>query len=76
VKTAGWELMMRFVQLGAGAAIVNAYCMPPKGLIAVPIPELPRLNFQLLHLRGRGRSGEVGRLRGLLLAATAGWRAR
>jgi LysR family transcriptional regulator, low CO2-responsive transcriptional regulator len=76
VETAGWELMMRFVQLGVGVAIVNAYCMPPKGLIAVPIPELPRLNFQLLHLRGRGRDGEVGRLRGLLLEVTAGWRAR
>lgn len=75
-ETAGWELMMRFVQLRVGVAIVNAYCMPPKGLIAVPIPELPRLNFQLLHLRGRGRDGEVGRLRGLLLEVTAGWRAR
>jgi LysR family transcriptional regulator, low CO2-responsive transcriptional regulator len=41
VETAGWELMIRFVQLGVGVAIVNAYCMPPKELNAVPIPELP-----------------------------------
>jgi len=76
VETAGWELMMRFVQLGAGVAVVNAYCAPPKGLVAVSIPELPRLNFQLVHLRGRGRTGEVGRLRSLLLEGTSGWRSR
>lgn len=76
VETAGWELMMHFVQLGVGLAIVNAYCTPPKGLVAVSIPELPRLNFQLVHLPDRGRTGDVGRLRTLLLGATSGWRGR
>lgn len=36
VEASGWELMMHFVKLGLGMAIVNSCCAVPKGLIKKP----------------------------------------
>jgi DNA-binding transcriptional LysR family regulator len=74
VETSGWELIMRFVQMGAGLAVVNACCVPPRGLVTIPVPELPVLNFQLLRLRGHTLGEDAGALQELLLAETASWR--
>jgi DNA-binding transcriptional LysR family regulator len=74
VETSGWELIMRFVQMGAGFAIVNACCVPPKGLVSIPVPELPVLKFQLLRLRGSTLGEDAKALQDLLLSETAGWR--
>ena len=33
VEASGWELMMRFAELGLGVAIVNDFCSPPRGTV-------------------------------------------
>jgi DNA-binding transcriptional LysR family regulator len=74
VEASGWELMVRFVSMGIGVAVVNEYCRLPKGLIAVPLPELPGLKFHLFHLRGRTVEGESARLRKLLIESGDAWK--
>ena len=69
VEASGWELMIQFVKMGAGVAVVNAYCNIPRGLVAIPLPELPSLKFHLFHLRGQLMDGELARLKNALLAA-------
>ncbi len=49
VEANGWELMMHFVKLGIGLAIINGTCKLPRGLISRPIPELPKVQYQLLY---------------------------
>lgn len=67
VEASGWELMIQFVKMGIGVAVVNAYCNIPRGLVAIPIPELPSLTFHLFHLRGQLIDGELARLKNFLL---------
>jgi DNA-binding transcriptional LysR family regulator len=52
VEASGWQLMIQFVHMGMGVALVNAYCHIPKELIAIPVPELPGLKFHVFHLSG------------------------
>lgn len=54
VEATGWEVMIRFVELGAGVAIVNECCVIPRSLVAVPIRELPSIRYDLIF-----RSGEL-----------------
>jgi LysR family transcriptional regulator, low CO2-responsive transcriptional regulator len=49
IEANGWELMLHFVQLGLGAAVVNACCRMPKGVVGVPLPELPSVHYWLFH---------------------------
>jgi LysR family transcriptional regulator, low CO2-responsive transcriptional regulator len=49
VEANGWELMLHFVQLGLGAAVVNACCRLPKGVVSIPMPELPSVRYWLFH---------------------------
>lgn len=51
IETSGWDLMIRFVQLGLGQAIVNGCCAIPRGLKALPIREFPTTNYYLLSKR-------------------------
>jgi len=67
VEASGWELMMQFVRLGLGIAVVNAYCNIPKGLVSRPLPDLPSLRFQLFHLRSLDIPPELGRLKDHIL---------
>lgn len=46
-----WELMMHFVQLGLGAAVVNGCCRVPRDLVAIPIREFPKVHYYLLSKR-------------------------
>jgi len=75
VEASGWDLMMHFVRLGLGVAVVNAYCRPPKGTVARPIPELPSLEFQLFHLRTLEIEGELARFKACLLDSRDDWKA-
>jgi LysR family transcriptional regulator, low CO2-responsive transcriptional regulator len=70
----GWELMLSFVAMGLGVAVVNACCRMPKGVVAVALPELPSLRYQCFHLRGMARSSNVDRLRVTLLAHADAWK--
>jgi DNA-binding transcriptional LysR family regulator len=71
----GWELMLSFVAMGAGLAVVNACCRMPEGVVAIALPELPPLRYQCFHLRGMAKSSPAGRLRAALQAHGDAWKA-
>lgn len=73
VEASGWELMLNFVKMRAGIAVVNAYCRIPQGLVKITMPELPSLRFQLFHLKGQVQEGEALRLKNLLLEHVKEW---
>lgn len=75
VEAGGWELMIRFAQLGLGLAVVNACCRIPRGLVARPLPALPPVRYQLLTRPGGARGAGAEALRRALLEKTAAWRA-
>ena len=70
----GWELMLSFVAMGAGAAVVNGCCRMPQGVAAIPIPELPSLRYHCFHLRGLVKSTPAGRLRAALQDHGNAWK--
>jgi DNA-binding transcriptional LysR family regulator len=62
VEAGGWELMIEFVRLGLGLAVVNDYCEIPAALVSVPVPDLPSLKFQICTLTGAKPQGHAARL--------------
>ncbi len=74
VEASGWELMIQFVRMGVGVAVVNEYCRLPKGLVGIPLPELPGLKFHVFHLRGQTVEGEYVRFRKLLIDSGNAWK--
>lgn len=75
VEASGWELLVRFAELGLGLAIVNAFCRVPDGLVGLPMPELPSRAYYLLRRPGAAREGAISALAEALVA-TAGGRSR
>jgi LysR family transcriptional regulator, low CO2-responsive transcriptional regulator len=69
VEANGWELMMRFVELGLGLAIVNDFCSPPRGTVRRPLSGLPSLQYQLLRLRDRQQSPAAVALEAAIIAS-------
>lgn len=67
VEASGWELMLHFVKLGMGIAVVNSVCNNPRGLITRPLPELANVHYYLLHLDSGKRSETQQELAHLLL---------
>ncbi len=76
MEASGWELILSLVGLGCGVAVVNACCRIPKGLVAIPISELPSVPYFCFHLRGAEKQASVARLKTLLLAHGSDWKAR
>jgi DNA-binding transcriptional LysR family regulator len=72
VEANGWPLMLRFVELGVGLAVVNACCRLPAGLVARPVPALPRQRYHVI--RRRAGEGSAAQLVEALLAACAPFR--
>lgn len=70
----GWELMLRFAQLGFGLAVVNACCRIPKGLAAVPLQGYPPLEYHVFHAADRPPAPHVRRLMDALLAHRDHWK--
>ncbi|MDM0010367.1 LysR family transcriptional regulator [Variovorax sp. J22G73] len=70
----GWELMLRFAQLGFGLTVVNACCRIPKGLVAVPLQGYPPLDYHLFHAADRPPATHVLRLWNALLAHGDHWK--
>jgi LysR family transcriptional regulator, low CO2-responsive transcriptional regulator len=68
VEANGWELMMRFAELGLGVAVVNDFCTPPRGTVRRPLSGLPSVQYQLLRLRNRQPSPAVLRLEAAIVA--------
>jgi len=71
----GWELMLRFAQLGFGATVVNACCRIPKGLAAIPLSGYPPLEYHVFHAADRAPNAHVQRLLDALLAHGDHWQA-
>lgn len=71
----GWELMLRFAQLGFGSTVVNACCRIPKGLVAVPLNGYPPLEYHVFHAADRPPNPHVQRLMDALLAHGDHWQA-
>ena len=76
MEASGWELILSFVALGVGIAVVNACCRLPKGIVSVALPELPSLRYHCFHLRGMDKAEAIVRLRTHLLAHGNDWRSR
>jgi LysR family transcriptional regulator, low CO2-responsive transcriptional regulator len=73
VEASGWEPMLHFVALGVGIAIVNACCRLPRGLVARPLPELPRRTYRVIRRRDAALEGATAELHRRLLAHGADW---
>lgn len=69
VEAQGWEVMLHFVKLGIGLAIVNASCAIPRGLVARPLRELPQVHYYIVHLKGRAKAGWQAKLKDTLLSS-------
>jgi DNA-binding transcriptional LysR family regulator len=67
VEANGWEVMMRFTELGMGLAIVNDFCKPPRGTVKRRLVGLPSVQYQLLRLRDRRPSKGVMALQEAIL---------
>jgi hypothetical protein len=75
VEATGWELMLHFVRLGLGTAIVNACCRLPPGVVARPVPELPALQYYMFR-RGRAAARGAMELEAKLLGFADAWQER
>ncbi|XRQ03473.1 LysR substrate-binding domain-containing protein [Actinomadura welshii] len=54
VEAEGWPLLLHFVSLRIGLAIVNGCVVPPAGLTTREIIDLPAVPYYTLHLPSRG----------------------
>lgn len=60
LEAEGWDLMLHFVDLGLGAALVNGCCRIPKTCRAIPVSGLPSVEYSLIRLR-EARQGSACR---------------
>jgi DNA-binding transcriptional LysR family regulator len=65
----GWPLMLKFVEIGLGVAVVNAICHPPKGVTLRPLAELGTVTYRLLARRNAPGSPEAQALASALLSS-------
>jgi DNA-binding transcriptional LysR family regulator len=70
----GWELMLRFAQLGFGLTVVNACCRIPKGLVAIPLHGYPPLEYHVFRAADRSPTSHERRLMDALLAHGDHWK--
>lgn len=54
IEADGWDLMVRFVELGMASAVVNGCVRVPDGLRAIPISDLPVVRYHAIWRRARG----------------------
>lgn len=73
VEASGWEWMLHLVHLGMSLAAVDACCRMPTGVIARPVPDLPAIQYHLVH-RPDGAIGGADILRRHLLQHAETWR--
>jgi len=76
VEAHGWPLMMRFVGLGVGLAVVNGCCRPPAGLVSRPIPALPGPRYLLMRRPARALPPGARALERLLIRHRNDWKDR
>lgn len=74
VEANGWELALRFVELGVGVSVVSGFCHMPAGVVARPIADLPAKTYHLVRRRDGDRNAARSALRRALLDGCAAWR--
>jgi DNA-binding transcriptional LysR family regulator len=74
VEASGWELLVRFAEVGLGLAIVNAFCRVPPGMASRPMPELPSRAYFLFQRAEAAREGAVADLARSLRETANAWR--
>lgn len=52
VEASGWPLLLHFVSLGLGVAVVNGCCRLPQGVVMAPLMGLPPTEYVLIHAVG------------------------
>jgi len=72
LEASGWELMLRFVQLGFGVAVVNSCCRLPSGIVGRALPELPSVQYHVFHSR-KTLSRPAEALRDCLMSHADAW---
>lgn len=71
LEATGWELMLRFVQMGLGVAIVNGCCDLPAGVVGIRMPELPETCYYVMHRKKAAAKAAILDLKKHLLAGTS-----
>jgi DNA-binding transcriptional LysR family regulator len=71
LEAGGWEVMLQYVSLGIGLAVVNDFCRLPAGVTARPLPEIPAVRYHVLHRRQAALAPAAERLRQLIVEAFA-----
>jgi DNA-binding transcriptional LysR family regulator len=74
VEAGGWELMIHFVRLGFGVAVVNGFCRVPAPLTRKPLRGLAGVRYAVLHRREGAPHAAAPRLKALVLAHAHDWR--
>lgn len=74
VEANGWELILHFVSLGLGWAIVNSCCRIPTGFIAIPVPELSSIDYYILERKARWKRDSVESLKQNLIQYGDSWK--
>lgn len=67
----GWPLMIHFVGLGLGVAIVNGLCKLPRDVVARPVRELGSVTYRLLWRRGAALPPAAAALQARILGLAA-----
>ena len=62
VEANGWELILHFVTLKLGLAIVNGSCRIPKGFVTIPFSDLPATQYHLIHRPGADKKADGKKL--------------
>jgi DNA-binding transcriptional LysR family regulator len=55
----GWDLLLHFVSLGMGAAVVNGCVEPPAGLVSLPVTDLPPVRYWAAWRPHRGHIADA-----------------
>ncbi len=74
VEASGWELMVHFVELGLGLAIVNGCTRIPPTLAGRPVPELAPVEYRLVRRRGSEDHPGAAELLQRLRSHSSDWR--
>jgi LysR family transcriptional regulator, low CO2-responsive transcriptional regulator len=67
VEASGWELMIHFVAVGLGAAVVNSCCKLQKGVVGIPIKQMSSTDYYLLHRKDQHLFDELKLLKKTLI---------
>jgi DNA-binding transcriptional LysR family regulator len=71
VEAGGWELILRYAELGVGLAIVNDICRVPRGALSRPLPELPALDYYVVSRASHELSSAALELKASIQALAA-----